>query len=72
MSRRIEEPRIYKHERLMHDFNEMQIRIKTHLFNLGDNEMKRRHPKPTNDELNEISNRIMSALRESSTPMRKY
>ncbi len=66
------EPRIYKHEKLMNDFNNLQIRIKAHILDIGDDEFKKRHPKPTNEELNEISNRIMSVLQEDSEPMRKY
>lgn len=72
MSRIMEEPKFYKHEQLMRDLNELFIRIKFHLFDLGDEEAKRRHPKPTNEEINEIHNKVHDILSEDSKPMRRY
>ncbi len=72
MSRLHEEPKIYKHQQLMDDFNDLQIRIKAHLLDIVDSELKQRHSKPTNDELNVMSNKIMSALKENNEPMRKH
>lgn len=66
------EPRIYKHEALMHDFNELQIRIKIYLFDIGDEEFKRRHPKPTVQELDQMMNKVMAVLQEDSKPMKRY
>lgn len=68
MKRNVSEPRVYKHENLMTDINNLQIRIKTHLFDLGDDEFKEKHPIPTVQELDELMGRIMVALREDSTP----
>jgi hypothetical protein len=68
MSRIRHEPRIYYQEELMRDFNDMQIKIKIHLFNLGNDDYKRRHPRPTVEEMDIIFNRIMSVLKSDSEP----
>lgn len=72
MSRHRQEPRIYNNETLMHDFNILQIRIKVHLFNIGDDNLKRYNPKPSVEELDQMMNRVMQVLREDSKPMRQF
>lgn len=66
MSRIIPEPKIYKHQQLMHDFNELQVRIKTYLFDIGDSEFKSKHPKPTPKELDEMMEKVMEVLKQDS------
>jgi hypothetical protein len=65
------EPRIYKHEQLMNDFNDLQVRIKTHLFDIGNDEFKHKHPKPTMYELDLMLSKIVSVLKEDSELMKK-
>ncbi len=77
MSRPREEPRIYKHETLLHELNNMMMRIKIHL---GENEealgksatrLKLKYPVPTSQELNGLHQRINEILKKDYT-MRKY
>jgi hypothetical protein len=46
------ELRTYKHQEEMDKLNEMIIRIKVHLFNLGDNRTK--HPAPSSEEIDNL------------------
>ena len=71
MSRIMPMPLNYKNAAVMHDYNELQIRIKTHLFDLGNMEFKLKHPKPTNEEIDLITNRIMKVLKEDAEPFIK-
>ena len=64
------EPQIlreYKHQDLMKEFNEMMIRIKRHLFLIPGETAK-----PTNEELDEITHKIMKVLQEDNKPSIKY
>ena len=72
MSHKMPEPRIFKHQKLMNEFNEMMIRIKRHLFFDGDTADFISEPEPTNKELDAITNKIMAVLREDSKPMIKH
>lgn len=71
MSRQRIEPKIYHNQALMDDTNDIFIRIKTHLFNLGDEKLKSRHPKPSNEELDQLMNRLFLELRKDSKPIIK-
>ena len=72
MSRKIEEPRIYKHHELMTDINEMMMRIKIHLeenkkelskLKKEDKEkLLKAHPAPTNKELDALHTQIQDVL----------
>ncbi len=64
------EPKIYRHQVLMDDYNELNIRIKTHLYNIGDAEFKLRQPIPTMQELDKMLHQVVMALKEDSKPMR--
>ena len=66
MSHRMPEPRIFKHQKLMNEFNDMMIRIKRHLYDMPTDEV------PTREELDSLTNRIISALKENSEPMIKH
>jgi hypothetical protein len=61
------ELRTYKHQDLMKELNDMMIRIKRHLFKIpGDTIM------PENEELDALTNKLMTVLREDSEPMIKH
>ena len=62
------EPRLFKHQKLMNEYNEMMIRIKLHLFIVPGNVT----PIPTNKELDDITDKIMKVLQEDSEPMIKH
>lgn len=67
------EPRIFKHQKLMNEFNEMMIKIKLHLFDdVVDIADFISHPEPTVKELDSLTNKIMTVLREDSEPMIKH
>jgi hypothetical protein len=66
------EPRKFKHQKLMNEFNEMMIRIKLHLFCVGDTADFINNPEPTVEELDDLTNKIMAVLREDSEPMIKH
>jgi hypothetical protein len=67
MSHKMPEPKIFKHQKLMNEFNDMMIRIKRHLFyKMSADDI------PTNEELDNITNRIMKVLRENNEPMIKH
>lgn len=67
MSRQRFEPMEYEHEQLMADLNEFMVDIKTNLFNIPINRAK-----PTIQEIDQITNRIFTALKKDATPLRKY
>jgi len=71
MSHKIPEPRIFKHQKLMNEFNEMMIRIKIHLFH-NINTDEKNYKKPTTEELDNITNKIMNVLRKDNEPMVRY
>lgn len=70
MTKRIQhqELRTYKHQNLMNELNEMMIRIKRHLFFVTPGATI----KPTYKELDEITNKVLNALKEDSKPSIKY
>jgi len=62
-----QELRVYEHQELMKELNDMMIRIKRHLFRIqGDTIM------PENEELDALTNKLMAVLRENSKPMVKH
>jgi len=61
------ELRKYKHQKLMNDFNEMMFLIKRHLFNFEGDTIK-----PTNEELDELTNKIIKVLQQDNEPFIKY
>lgn len=69
-----EEPRIYKHELLMQDLNEMSIRIKIWLCDeppLSKLQESGRYPKPTTEEIDHLLlRRVYRILEEDSKPMK--
>lgn len=69
--KKTDEPRVYTHVELMNEFNNMSICVKTHLFDLGDQEFKTRHPKPTVEEWDRVFNKIWLTLRQYSQPVIK-
>lgn len=72
MSRHIPKFKIYHHQELMTRINELHVRIKIHLFDIGSPEFKNQHPKPSAQEMDEILSRTITALQEFSTPVKKY
>ena len=71
MPKQPQQLKTYKHQKLMNEFNNMMIRIKTHLFSESTIEQMA-HSKPTVEELDGITNEIMTILREDNEPMIKY
>jgi len=67
MSHKMPEPRIFKHQKLMNEFNDMMIRIKRHLFLIPGETIK-----PTNEELDDITNKIINVLQKDSKPCIKH
>ena len=70
MGRIAEEQKLLKHSKLLDDFNEMQIAIKAHLFDIK--EIQERYPKPTIQEMDKMNARIRQALEvETYTRIKK-
>jgi hypothetical protein len=72
--KRLPEPKIYKHQQLIDEYNEMMIRIKVHLFELNnlktsDKISPLNFPKPTVQELDELMNKIITVLSKDNKPM---
>jgi ribonuclease HI len=61
------ERKIYANEDLMKSFNDMMIRIKRHLFGIPGDTIK-----PTNEELDKLTNRVMEELKKDTEPAIKY
>ena len=55
------ELRTYKNQKLMNDLNEMMIRIKSHLYGIPGDTIK-----PENEELDQLTNRLMEVLKKDS------
>lgn len=72
MCRKRNEPKIYKHEVLVKDLNELIIRVKTHLYGLGDAEFREMHPAPHIEELDLVVTRVINALLAENSPAVKY
>lgn len=64
------EPRIYQHEQLMNEFNLMLMDIKAQLY--GDETLKSMRHKPTVQEIDILTNRIMEVLKQDSKPVIRY
>ena len=64
MKKKTDEQKIYHNQKLMDDTNKMFVRIKTHLFNLGDETFKTIHTKPNNDELDQLMNSLLLKLKK--------
>jgi hypothetical protein len=71
MSHKLPEPRRFKNQQLMNEFNQMMIRIKLHLYSESTVE-KLTHSMPSLTELCEMEYQIMKVLREDSEPMIKH
>lgn len=70
MSRIMEPPKNYKHQKLMDDFNDLMIKIKIYLF--GNEKMKKVRNKPTSEEIDKIFWQIMEILQKDNEPFIKY
>lgn len=57
----------YANQDLMKEFNEIMIRIKRHLFGIPGDTIK-----PTNEELDHLTNRVMEELKKDTEPEIKY
>ena len=68
MSRQRIEPKIYRNQQLMDDFNRLLINVKVHLFQLPEAD---RFPKPTVQDIDTISNQIFGVLKQDNEPMIK-
>ncbi len=66
------ELRLYAHQQLMDEYNDLQIRIKIYLLDIDDEKLRRQYPKPSGEELDEMMMRIIRVLREESKPMIRY
>ncbi len=62
-----QEMKTYKHQDLMKELNDMMIRIKRHLFGIAGDTIR-----PENEELDALTNKLMTVLREDSEPMIKH
>ena len=67
MKKEPQELKVYKHQDLMKELNDMMIRIKRHLFGIQGDTIK-----PENEELDSLTNKLMAVLREDSEPMVKH
>ncbi len=70
MSRRIEPLKIYYNQDLMNRMNEMSVRLKVWLLDIEN--LKSRHSKPDNKELDDLFGEIYAELRKDSELMIKY
>lgn len=57
----------FKNQELMNDFNDMMIRIKRHLFGIPGDTVK-----PENEELDNLTNRVMEILKKDTKPTINY
>lgn len=71
MTHKPQELKTYKNQKLMNKFNNMMIRIKTHLFSESTIDQMA-HSKPTVAELDGITNEIMTILQKDNEPTIKY
>ena len=72
MRKQPQEPVIYKHQALMNEFNDMMIRIKVHLFQKFNKLYDGKYAMPTNKELDDITNKIMTVLQQDKESQIKY
>jgi hypothetical protein len=76
MSRQPNTPMEYKHRELMDELNELMIAVKLHLLAdniiLGVNDLEKRYPKPSMDEIDAMHQRINQVLQQEATPLVKY
>ena len=61
MTHQVQELKKYKNQKLMNDFNDMMIRIKRHLFGIPGDTIK-----PENEELDNLTNKIMKILKQDN------
>lgn len=57
----------YENEQLMHELNEFMIAVKCHLFNLPVSKKM-----PSNQEIDILTSKLMTALKKDSKPLIKY
>lgn len=62
--------RIFKHQEVIDEYNDMMIRIKAHLFDIKIDEGT--FSKPTAEELDYLMFKIMIILKEDNKPMFKH
>jgi hypothetical protein len=79
MSHRPQELKTYKHQKLMNEFNDMMIKIKKYLFVINERKMMGGSilkpiniSKPTVEELDSLTNKIMTVLQEDKESQIKY
>ena len=72
MRKQPQEPVIYKNQELMREFNEMMIRIKIHLFQNFNKLYSGKYSMPTNEELDDLTNKIIKVLQKDNEPHIKY
>ena len=71
MKKEQQELKVYKHQDLMKELNDMMIKIKRHLYQLP-SMASDVSAIPENEELDILTNKLMAVLREDSEPMIKY
>jgi hypothetical protein len=75
MSHHIPEPKIYKHQKLMDEYNEMMIRIKVHFLShdkIFNPDKVDRYKMPTVEELDQLMNSVMGVLRKDNESCIKH
>lgn len=82
MSRRLSEPpSMQKHGQIMHELNEMSIRLKIHKKDISEEsaeqqakiiEARKRHPDPTTEEIISILERCRDEMDLCREPYKKY
>ena len=60
-------PLVYHNQQLMNDLNEFMMNVKVHLFDLPS-----KRSKPDLSEIDQLTSRLMQALRKDSEPIIKY
>jgi hypothetical protein len=71
MKKEPQELKVYKHQDLMKELNDMMIRIKRHLYQLP-SMASDVSAIPENEELDTLTNKLMAVLREDSESTIKY
>lgn len=64
--------KIYRHNDLILELNDMMIRLKIHLYHSDNEKLVENHPKPTSDELDEIQSKINRILQKDWDYLVKY
>jgi ribonuclease HI len=67
MTRQVQELKKYKNQDLIKELNDMMIRIKRHLFGIPGDTLK-----PENEELDSLTNKIITVLKQDNEPLIKH